>query len=106
MYLVSLLRLLHHTTCLLPSRLAFSIAHTIASRHQTAILIDLMTTSPAIRMRLHQPTMRMRITAVAWNKSSGSLVFQLRILLRILIQIVSDVAVSARFAKQSDKVAS
>jgi hypothetical protein len=98
----------HTISQLLHSRLAHSLEHTTASKLQTAIPIDPMITSPAEQhMRRHlQPTMRMRITVVAWNKSSGSLAFLLRIPARTLTQIVSAVAASARSARPSVKAAS
>jgi hypothetical protein len=106
--LLATLHLEHHMiNRLLHSRLAHSLEHTIANQLQTAIPIDLMTISPAKQhmRRHHQPTMRMRITVVAWNKSSVNLVFQPRIPARTLTQIVSVVDESARFARQSVKVA-
>jgi hypothetical protein len=105
---LAMLLVMHHTSSrLLHSRHAHSLEHTTASLDQTAIPIDLMTTSPATQhMRHHhQPTMRMRITVVAWNKSSVSLVFPPRILARTRTQIVSAVAESVRFARQSVKAA-
>lgn len=90
------LHLAHHTTPLLPSRLALS-----ASQLPTATLTDLMMANLAKHRHRHPPTMQMRTIADAWNKYSASLASLFKNLLLIQTRIVNVDAESARLVRRS-----
>jgi hypothetical protein len=86
----------HHTTPLLPSRLALS-----ASQIPIATLIDLLIANLPKHRHRHPPTMQTRTIADAWNKYSASLASLFKNLLLIQTRIVNVDAESARLVRRS-----